>query len=228
MTTKLALTDLANGQSNYLNANETFAKLNQLVMAGAVDKDLFTPPGSPENEALYIVSTSSTPTGAWAGKGKNLAFWLSSPGSWYFMPPLAGWSVRVLDELDGFGVPKVYVYTGSDWTIPDSGTATAAPAAVVTDTTTARTLGLTDAGKYLRFTNTSAKAVTVPPQSSVTWLADTEVHIRNAAASNLTLTAGSGVTLSPAYLGTLIVPPGGAVTLKRVASDVWDVIGQTV
>lgn len=105
---------------------------------------------------------------------------------------------------------------------------TAASAATVTDSAADRALGLADSGKYIRATSASAKTRTVPPQSSVTWVADTEIHIRNAAASNLTLTPGAGVTLTAPYLGTLLVPAGGTVTIKRVAPDAWDVIGQTV
>ena len=105
---------------------------------------------------------------------------------------------------------------------------TAAPAPVITDATTARTAALAEAGSYIRWTNTAAKAYTVPPQATVAWAADTELHGRNCAAGNLTLTPGAGVTLNAPYLGTLVVPPGGAYTLKRGAADVWDVIATTV
>ena len=109
----------------------------------------------------------------------------------------------------------------------DSGSA-AAPAAVVTEPTTSRSLGLTDAGKYIRHTNASASTVTVPPQDSVAWAADTETHHRCAGAGNLTLTAGAGVTLTAPSGGTLALSSGMTVTIKRVAEDAWDVIGQTV
>lgn len=104
----------------------------------------------------------------------------------------------------------------------------AAPAPVITDATTARTAALAEAGSYIRWTNTAAKAYTVPPQATVPWVADTELHGRNCAAGNLTLTPGAGVTLNAPYLGTLVVPPGGAYTLKRGGADVWDVLALTV
>lgn len=104
----------------------------------------------------------------------------------------------------------------------------AAPAPVITDATTARTAALAEAGSYIRWTNTAAKAYTVPPQATVAWAVDTELHGRNCAAGNLTLTPGAGVTLNAPYLGTLEVPPGGAYTLKRGAADVWDVLALTV
>ncbi|MCY1296853.1 hypothetical protein D9M70_462650 [compost metagenome] len=112
------------------------------------------------------------------------------------------------------------------WAAPAGGGS--APAPVVPVTGTARTVGVADAGAYLRWTNTAAKTLTVAPQATEAWADNTEIHCRNAAAGNLTLTGGSGVTLKEPYLGTLIVPPGGSVTLKRAAADTWDVVGGTV
>ncbi|MAB96919.1 MAG: hypothetical protein CMK71_02470 [Pseudomonadaceae bacterium] len=113
MTTKLGLTDLVNGQANYLNANQTFALLNQLVQGAVVDKDLAAPPGSPADESLYIVAASAT--GAWSGKSGFLAFWLNSVGSWTFVTPREGMWFHVNDE-DAF-----YKYTGSAWEVFSGG-----------------------------------------------------------------------------------------------------------
>ena len=104
----------------------------------------------------------------------------------------------------------------------------AAPAAVITESTTSRTLGLTDAGKFIDFTNASASIVTVAPQASVTWLADTEIYIYRDAAGNLTITPGAGVTLKAPSGGTLVLTNAMGVMLKRISSDSWLVIGQTV
>lgn len=106
-TAKLGLELLANAAANQTLANTTFAQLNQLVQAGVVDKDLATPPSSPANEALYIVAAS--PTGAWAGKAGQLAYWLTSTGAWQFIVPREGFIVHVNDE-DLF-----YKYDGSAW-----------------------------------------------------------------------------------------------------------------
>jgi hypothetical protein len=99
---------------------------------------------------------------------------------------------------------------------------------VVSKTATAQTSLLADAGQYLRFTNTSASTYTVAPQASVAWADNTEIHIRRAANANLTLAAGSGVTLNAPSGGSLVMTDRMTVTLKRIASNVWDVIGQTV
>ncbi|MGX5220222.1 DUF2793 domain-containing protein [Pseudomonas segetis] len=108
-TTKLGLTETANGQANYLNVNATFAQLNQIVQALVVDKDLSAPPGSPANEALYIVGSS--PTGLWSGKAGQLAYWLTTPGNWTFIVPREGMLVYLADE------DTYYSYSGSAWAV---------------------------------------------------------------------------------------------------------------
>lgn len=121
MTTsaKLALELLANAAANQTLANLTFSQLDQLVMPTVVDKDLSTPPGSPANGALYIVASGNWGTAS--DKTGQLAYWLTTAGAWTFVAPALGWAVRVLDELDANGVPKVYGYTGSAWAEPESG-----------------------------------------------------------------------------------------------------------
>lgn len=274
-TNKLALELLASAAANQTLANTTFAQLNQLVMPGVVDKDLTAPPGSPANEALYIVGAAAT--GLWAGKDGQLAYWLTSTSAWQFIAPRAGFAVRLLDELDANGLARLYSHTGAAWVrdinegltnpmtsagdlvvggadgvagrlaigaalqvlrVNAAGTALeyADPAAgggatfapVITEPTVARVLALTDAGAYIRHTNVAASTVTVAPQASVAWVADTETHHRCAGAGGLTLTPGAGVTLNAPSGGTLVMTSAMSVTLKRVGADEWDVIGQTV
>lgn len=98
---------------------------------------------------------------------------------------------------------------------------------VTTQTATSANLNPVNAGKYQRWTNAAAKTLTVQPQSSVAQPDNGEWHIRNAGAANLTLVAGSGVTINAPAGGTLIVPLNGTVTLKRAAADVFDLMGLT-
>lgn len=95
-------------------------------------------------------------------------------------------------------------------------------------TTTTADLLTSNAGKYHRFTNTSAKTLTVRPNATHAIAQDAEFHLRNVGAADLTIVAGSGVTVNPPNGGTLVVPEGGTVTIKRVAEDVFDLLGQTV
>lgn len=97
---------------------------------------------------------------------------------------------------------------------------------VASDGGTSVTLALADAGTYKRMTASVAVTVTVPPQSSVAWAANTEIHIVQAGDGGVTIQPGSGVTLN--YLSTvdpILAGKGGPVTLKRVAADEWDLFG---
>lgn len=111
-TTKLALELLQNNAANQALANTTFAQLNQLVQASVADR-INTPPDSPANEALYIIT--ATATGVWAGKENQLAYWLTSTNAWQFIAPREGMLVHVNDE------DLYYKYTGSAWMIFSTG-----------------------------------------------------------------------------------------------------------
>jgi hypothetical protein len=111
-TSKLALELLANAAANQTLANTTFAQLNQLVQPAAVDRTN-APPGSPVDEALYIIT--ATATGAWAGKENQLAYWLASTGAWQYIAPREGMLIHVNDEN------VYYKYDGSVWGIFSGG-----------------------------------------------------------------------------------------------------------
>jgi hypothetical protein len=92
----------------------------------------------------------------------------------------------------------------------------------VADSTTARTLSLTDVGKWIRCTNAAAVTVTVPAQADVAWPDDTEVYIEQAGAGVVTVAGDTGVTTNGALNSA---GQYTALGLKRVAEDVWSVIG---
>ncbi|WP_313308802.1 hypothetical protein [Stutzerimonas nitrititolerans] len=96
----------------------------------------------------------------------------------------------------------------------------------VIGTATTRTLSFADAWNYVRPGTTSAITLTVPANASVAFGIGTEITIRSL--GNVTLAAASGVVLNAPSGGTLSMTARMTVTLKKVATDVWDVIGQTV
>lgn len=101
-------------------------------------------------------------------------------------------------------------------------------AAVVTEASAAADLDPANDGKYQRWTNAGAKTLTVEPEATTAQPDDGEWHIRNVGAADLTIAAGAGVTINPPAGGTLVVAEDGTVTLKRVAADEFDLMGQTV
>lgn len=105
-TPNIGLTELANGQSNYINANDAFALLDALVQTTVISKTLTAAPGSPANGALYIMASAwAGVTGAAAGK---LALYRTGSG-WIVITPKEGWKLEcAADEI-------TYRYDGTDW-----------------------------------------------------------------------------------------------------------------
>jgi hypothetical protein len=96
-----------------------------------------------------------------------------------------------------------------------------AGAPTVAESTIARTLSTDDVGKWIRCTNAAAITIAVPAQADVAWPDDTEVYIEQAGAGVITLD-DSDVTLNGALSSA---GQYTALGLKRVAEDVWTVIG---
>jgi len=96
---------------------------------------------------------------------------------------------------------------------------------IITDSTTTRTFALTDNGMYIRFTSASDVTATIPLNSAVAFPIGTIIECINAGDSDLTITKTAGVTLNSADSNTKLTTQFKAVTLKKVAADVWDVIG---
>lgn len=213
-TSKLGLELLANAAANQTLANTTFAQLNQLVQAGVVDR-ITTPPGSPANEALYIIA--ATATGVWAGKENQLAYWLTSANAWQYITPREGMLVHVNDE------DVYYKYTGSAWSVLETvGTSLA----VVQTFTGNKTLALTDINTYNVSQDATAQTVTLPAQATVVWTADAEIHIEQGGAGTVTVTGATGVTINGVSAGSFaLAGQFSVVTLKRVASNTWTLLG---
>ncbi len=98
------------------------------------------------------------------------------------------------------------------------------PPAVKTETTTARTLSLADRNTYIRCTNAAAVTITVPTEAAVGFSVGDEVHFMQAGDGAITAAGDTGVTIGP---GTALTTSakGKAFTLKKVATNTWDIFG---
>jgi hypothetical protein len=108
-TTRLGAAELAPGQSDPdVTVNEALAYAMTLANdAICVQVSLNTPPGSPAQFDTYVCGAS--PTGAWSGKAKNIAFYYNS--TWKFIAPVEG--MEAYDQ----GSNDKYVYDGSSWSV---------------------------------------------------------------------------------------------------------------
>lgn len=100
-------------------------------------------------------------------------------------------------------------------------------AAVVGYTGTAKTLALTDINTLVDCTSGSAVTITIPPQASVAWTDDAEIHVRMSGTGQVSIAVGAGVTVPPLTAPVNLTAQGAVVTLKRRSADVWALIGQT-
>lgn len=96
---------------------------------------------------------------------------------------------------------------------------------VSTQSGTSYTAVLGDANTYIRFTNGSAVAFTIPPNSSVAFPTGTRIRCTAAGAGTVTLTPGSGVTLNSRGADLASAGQFAVMEVIKVATDEWDVAG---
>lgn len=92
-------------------------------------------------------------------------------------------------------------------------------------TGTTYTLVLTDSAKFLTLSNASAITATVPPNSSVAFPTGSQVNLMQLGAGQVTVAAGSGVTLRSA--GSLVKTSAqyAVATLLKIDTDTWVLVG---
>jgi hypothetical protein len=97
---------------------------------------------------------------------------------------------------------------------------------VVEYNTTNLVLGTADASEYLRISGLTTVTVAIPPQSSVTWVADTEIIMEQRASGQLSLSGGTGVTINkPISTNSKTREQYSVIAVKRVAQDIWTAFG---
>jgi len=88
-----------------------------------------------------------------------------------------------------------------------------------------RTLVLTDAFTAVEITSASATTVTVPPNSSVAFPVGTVLEVAQMGTGQVTIAAGSGVTINSAGALTKTRVQYSAVSLRKRATDSWLLVG---
>jgi len=96
----------------------------------------------------------------------------------------------------------------------------------ITESTTARTLALTDSGKYIRCTNAATTTITIPVTGSgvgeVLWETGAEIYFRRAGAGAIALSV-AGVTVNGSSQLDYVAQHQN-FCLKHLGSSVWDFI----
>ena len=126
-----------------------------------------------------------------------------------------------LNDIYSYG-DKTWSWNGSFWESKVS--AQAVTFYVSSSASTSISLTESDAGKYIRTTAATAVDITVPPQSSVSWVNNTEMMFEQAGAGQITFVTGSGVVINSAF--TLKTSAQYSLAgLKRVSTDTWTLFG---
>lgn len=117
ITPNLGLTLVEQSQAQKeITVNQALSRIDALLNTGALSRGVNTPPGSPGAGDLYIVG--ATPTGAWVGKGLQVAYF---DLVWRFVTPRQGMTLWVGDEA------LLYSFNGVAW-VASGGAFTGAPA----------------------------------------------------------------------------------------------------
>jgi len=95
-------------------------------------------------------------------------------------------------------------------------------------TGTTYTLVLTDAQKLVTLSNASAITCTVPPNSSVAFETGDQVNLLQLGAGQVTIAAGSGVTIRSEGSKLKLKGQYATATLVKIASDEWVALGNLV
>lgn len=169
----------------------------------------------------FDVQYWSEQTAGWVALGSFTPTWATDDGQAFSLS--SSLPVAVLEDAPVDG--NTYGRKDGDWI---ELVLTGAPAPVITVAAADTDLAATQASKYIRFTNAAAKTYTVLDDATEPLPDDGEWHLRNAGAGDLTIIEDGGVTINVPAGGTHVLEEGMTVTLKRVAEDEFDLLGQTV
>jgi hypothetical protein len=107
----------------------------------------------------------------------------------------------------------------------DAATLASAIGVAVTSVSANYTLILTDQAKAVEMTSSSATTITIPPNSSVAFPIGTIIEIVQLGAAQVTVAAGSGVTLNSADTLVKTRVQFSVVSIRKQATNTWLLAG---
>lgn len=96
-----------------------------------------------------------------------------------------------------------------------------------TQTGSAYTLILSDAGQCVTLTNATACTVTVPANASVAFPSGTQIIIRaGTGAGTITVSPAAGVTVTNPYASLVLAGPSAQAVLLKIGTNAWSLNGE--
>lgn len=201
------------GENNWKDANDlNLLKLSVTVQGRALEL-VSTTPGAPTEGDVYLFDDTH-PTQA----GKIAVY---DEATWKYITPSEGW--RMWDVDSDF----LREFNGTTWIEVTSGGGGGGNSVVQTEAAD-YTVDPADDSHYIRLTDAGTKIVSIDLEATTALPDNGEWHFRNAGAGAATFDPDVGVTVNAPYGGTLVIEEGMTVTLKRIAADEFDLLGQTV
>ncbi len=96
---------------------------------------------------------------------------------------------------------------------------------VITDSTTTRTPGLTDASAYILCTHGTGMTVTLPQDSDVAFPVGTQIIFERNGAGTLTFAAGAGATVNSKGATLTCADRYTTVAAVKIVADTWTIFG---
>lgn len=223
-TPNMGLTELQNGQANYVNANETFAVLDAILQSRAIDKTQTSAPGTHSDGDVRIMASAWTGVKRFDGSdcaAMDIAVWRDSIGVWKAIRPKTGWKIELASENN------MQRFDGTNWVtwIPggNAGLAMVSRSAnytfVLADANTASLHPATD---------TTGRTWTIPANSAVPYADGTGLVFSNQnGAGPITIAINSDTLrlLGTTSTGSRTLAANGQATAFKVSATEWQISG---
>jgi hypothetical protein len=147
---------------------------------------------------------------------------LSNVGAFgFYRNRLSPVATMVMDTSGNVGIG-----TSPTTTLDVAGTARATQGMpIASQSANTKTLALTDNGSYVRCSNSTTMTVTIPANATVAFPTGAEMVFFQVGAGNVQFAKAAGVTVNSKDGALFLTGQYSAATLKKIATNTWDLIG---
>ena len=90
------------------------------------------------------------------------------------------------------------------------------------NSSTERTIGISDRNAYIDFTNSSLSTATIEPSADSPWVIGNSLVVRRGGTGDVIVVGGANVTINPSSSGVTLTEVGQAGQLIYKGNNIWD------